>query len=129
MSTQRREHLGTLDQVHGTRDHSPTRDLSPYEGKVREIRRQKRRKRFAEMAATLRDPTLPSVRPWPGPRCGALPREVLLVDHAHTQLGQALYDIACEMRDKGFHLREARGRQPAIKMREITRRRIRADHV
>ncbi len=119
MSAQRRERFGTLDQVRGKPDRSGTRDFTDYELKIRPIMTQKRRKRFAEIAAAKNDPAIPPAKNWPGSRCGALPREVLLVDHAHTPLGQALFDIACEMSKEGLYLREGRGRQSAIKCEKL----------
>ena len=107
MSAQRREHFGALANV-GAK--SPTRPFTPHELKERELMRERRRKHFAADEA---------VKPWPGPKCGALPREAINVDHAHTPLGQAMFDIACEMRDKGMHVREARGRQRAIKCERL----------
>src|SRR5437899_240071 len=110
MSAERREHFSSLDRLRGKADRTATRSFTPYEVEIRETMRQRRRKRFTEVAAALG----PAIRSWPGPRRAPLPREVILVDHAHTPMGQAIYDAACEMRDKHMYLRPAQGHAPAI---------------
>ena len=65
MNAQCRQHFSTLANA-GAK--APTRPFTPYEVKVRETMRQKRRKHFAAEEAARLDPTLGPVRPWPGSR-------------------------------------------------------------